>query len=122
MTSRLYRSPFAAVLAYVFSLLLLVGTPVRLLPLADGQGDAQMAKVVLLSDLQADADGDAAGAFADDTREDNSGNGGGNLDDIIHLPAVVRLWAPMPTQHPGDGPYDVGQHDPGRLLRPPEAV
>ncbi|WP_199098480.1 hypothetical protein [Dyella sp. ASV21] len=121
MTSRLRRSHLVAVLAYVFSLLLLVGAPVRLPPPVADQGGAHVAALVMAADdVQGDVASDSLDTSSSDTHEDNSGNG--NLDDIIHLPDIVGLWASLPSQRPADGPYDVGHHNPGRLLRPPEAA
>lgn len=118
MTSRRLSSPLAAWLAWVFSVLLLIGAPVRPLPApvpAQAEGKAALV-IAMVDDLQGDTDADASGQGP---VEDNTSGG---MDDILHPFDVAHLWAPMPNPAPASGPYDVGQHEPGRLLRPPETA
>jgi len=119
MTSRLLRSRFATFLALLFGLLLLVGTPVRPVKLSSAStGDKAVAAMVMADDV-ADSD-TAAGDDADKSSFEDNTNGG--MDDILHPFDVAYLWATMPTQAPASVSYDVGLHDPARLLRPPEAA
>ena len=116
MTSRLHRSRFAAFLACLFGLLLLVGTPVRPVQLSSASsGD----KTVL---VQVAAD-DIADVAADDGQqgslEDNASSG---MDDILHPFDVAYLWAPLPHQAPRSLHLEPSPHDHARLLRPPEVV
>ncbi|WP_430390588.1 hypothetical protein [Dyella sp. 20L07] len=122
MTSRRLHTPFAALLAYLFSLLLLVGAPVRPLPLsADAaSGKATVASVTMSDDVQNGTDAGKSDTSGKSTFEDNGSNSG--MDDIIHPLETVRLWAPLPSLPPAASPYDVGKHDPARLLRPPEVA
>ncbi|QNK01953.1 hypothetical protein [Dyella telluris] len=118
MTSRLLRSRFAVFLAFLFGLLLLVGTPVRPVQLSsDASGDKAVASLVLADDVADTAadDGDAS------SPEDTSSTNGG-MDDILHPFDVAYLWVPMPTQAPASVSYDLSLHAPASLLRPPEAV
>jgi hypothetical protein len=116
MTSRLRHSPFAVFLACLFGLLLLVGAPVRPVKASPADfGGKAVASAVLADDVAStDVDEDGKCSFDDNT--------GGGMDDILHPFDVAHLWAPMPSQAPESGPYDVGLHDPARLLRPPEAA
>jgi len=119
MTSRLLRSRFAVFLAFLLGLLLLVGTPVRPVKVsAAAAGDKAVATMVMANDV-ADSDTAADDDTGKSSLEDNTSGG---MDDILHPFDVAYLWAPMLTQAPAAGPYDVGRHDPARLLRPPEAA
>lgn len=118
MTSRLLRSRFAVFLAFLFGLLLLVGTPVRPVQLSsDASGDTAAASLVLADDVADTAADDGDASSAEDT---SSSNGG--MDDILHPFDVAYLWVPMPTQAPASVSYDMSLHAPARLLRPPEAA
>lgn len=119
MASRLLRSRFAVFLAFLFGLLLLVGTPVRPVKLsAAASGDKAVATMVMADEV-ADSDTAAGDDSGGSSFEDNASGG---MDDILHPFDVAYLWAPMPTQAPASVSYDVGLHDPGRLLRPPQAA
>ncbi|AIF48601.1 hypothetical protein [Dyella japonica] len=104
-------------LACLFGLLLLVGTPVRTVQTSSASADGKAVATLVAADDVADTAADGQDASSP---EDNSTNGG--MDDILHPFDVAYLWAPMPTQAPASVSYDVGVHDPARLLRPPEAV
>lgn len=118
MTSRRLSSPLAALLAYVFSLLLLIGTPMRPLPASTPTqaGEKSALVITMADDVQNDADGDSSGqgSFEDNTS--------GGMDDILHPFDTAYLWAPVPVGPPVAGAHDVGPHAPSRLLRPPEAA
>lgn len=118
MTSRRLSSPFAALLAYVFSLLLLIGVPMRPLPASTPTqaGEKSALVITMADDMQNEADADASGqgSFEDSTS--------GGMDDILHPFDTAYLWAPMPIGPPVAGAHDVGPHAPSRLLRPPEAA
>ncbi len=101
----------------MFGLLLLVGTPVRPVQVSSASADGKAVATMVLVDDVADVNADDVGS---PSFEDNSTNGG--MDDILHPFDVAFLWAPMPNQAPASVTYDVGLHDPARLLRPPEAV
>jgi len=117
MASRLHRSRFAAFLACLFGLLLLVGTLVRPVQLSSASlGDKAVATQVMADDV--------ADIAADDGErgelEDTSTSGG--MDDILHPFDVACLWAPMPHHAPRSLHDDPSPHDPARLLRPPEVA
>lgn len=116
MTSRRLSSPFAAWLAYVFSILLLIGAPMRPLPASSPTqaGEKSALVVAMADDVQNDADNAGQGSFEDNTS--------GGMDDILHPFDTAYLWAPMPVGPPVAGAHEVGPHDPSRLLRPPEAA
>ncbi|WP_114238351.1 hypothetical protein [Dyella sp. C9] len=116
MTSRLRHSPFAVFLACLFGLLLLVGAPVRPAKAAPAGDSGKAVATLVLADDVADTDADRDGKCSFDD------NTSGGMDDILHPFDVAHLWAPMPSQAPVSGSYDVGLHDPARLLRPPEAA
>lgn len=118
MTSRRLSSPFAAWLAYVFSVLLLIGVPVRPLPAAAPAqaGEKSVLVVAMADDVQ---NGTATDTSATASLDDNTSGG---MDDILHPFDAAHLWAPMPAGPPVAGAHDVGPHDPSRLLRPPQAA
>ncbi|WP_267220523.1 hypothetical protein [Dyella silvae] len=117
MSSRRCHSPFAVFLACLFGLLLLVGTPVRSVQASAASFEDKAVATQVMSDDVADAATDHGG---DCSLDDNTGNNG--MDDILHPFDVAYLWAPMPSVAPVAGSYDVGPHDPARLLRPPESI
>ncbi|WP_130618393.1 hypothetical protein [Dyella amyloliquefaciens] len=100
----------------MFSLLLLIGVPVRPLPASTPtQAGEKCALVISMADdVQNDADSSGQSSLEDNT--------GGGMDDILHPFDTAHLWAPMPIGPPVAGAHDVGPHAPSRLLRPPEAV
>lgn len=118
MTSRLLHSRFAVFLACLFGLLLVVGTPVRPMQVSSASADGKAVATLVTADDVADTATDGQDASSP---EDNT-NPNGGMDDILHPFDVAYLWAPMPTQAPESVSYDVGLHDPARLLRPPEVA
>jgi hypothetical protein len=111
MTSRLHRSRFAAFLACLFGLLLLVGTPMRPVQLSPASsGGKAVAMQMAADDLAADDSGNGS-------LEDNTGSG---MDDILHPFDLAHRWEPMPHQAPRSLHGELSLHDPARLLRPPE--
>ncbi|RAO77747.1 hypothetical protein [Dyella jiangningensis] len=116
MTSRRLSSPFAAWLAYVFSVLLLIGVPVRPLPASTPMqaGEKSALVVAMADDVHDDADSSGPCSLDDNTS--------GGMDDILHPFDTAHLWAPMPVGPPLAGAHDVGPHAPSRLLRPPEVA
>lgn len=116
MASRLHRSRFAVFLAYLFGLLLLVGTPVRPVQLSPASsGDKAVITQVMADDVADIAADDSEHGSLEDTTS-------GGMDDILHPFDVAYLWAPMPHHPPRSLHDDPSPHDPARLLRPPEVV
>jgi hypothetical protein len=103
-------------LACLFGLLLLVGSPVRTVPQSSASTDGKAVATQVMADDVADTTTDDAGSCSFDD------NTSGGMDDILHPFDVAYLWAPMPHQVPASVSYDIGLHDPARLLRPPETV
>lgn len=113
MSSRFLRSRFAVLLACVFGLLLLVGTPMR--PVSSSASPDDKAVAAMVDDLA-----DIAADGCDTPSCDDNTNGG--MDDILHPFDVAYLWTPVPHQAPASLSYDLKPRAPARLLRPPEAA
>lgn len=116
MTSRLHRSRFAAFLACLFGLLLLVGAPVRPVQLSPASSGDKAVVTQVVADDVADLSADDSGHCS---LEDNASSG---MDDILHPFDVAYLWAPMPHQAPRSLHVEPSPHDPARLLRPPQTA
>jgi hypothetical protein len=114
MTSRLHRSRFAAFLACLFGLLLLVGTPVRPVQLSAASSGEKAVAMQMAADDLADLAADDSG---NGSLEDNTSSG---MDDILHPFDLAHRWEPMPHQAPRSLHYELSPHAPARLLRPPE--